>query len=301
MYFLAAGSLGAWLDTTFSGFDMAVFTFFGNLHNDILTTIARAFTTMGSVPYVIMFGILGLVLCFFRRTRKCGMALIFAIIIGTVITNLVMKPMALRIRPYNTLQSIEQYFNWYIDAGLPMESDYSFPSGHTTAAVEIAMVLCMCHVSCRRKGVAWIFPVGAFLVACSRIYLMVHYATDVIAAIIVGVVSGILGYFIAKGITAFIERAGGGYDLARAIKKKNGRKFTGANGALCITAAWLLIFLISFMISLKENNPNALRCAYDGDYKCYNEAKTSSKYPAIDGKNYCKIHYKELIEKQAEE
>ena len=302
MYFLAAGSLGTWLDTTFSGFDMAVFSFFGNMQNDILTAVAKVFTTMGSVPYVVLFAVLGLILCCFRRTRKCGLAIVFAIAIGTLLTNVLIKPMVLRIRPYNTLQNIADYFKWYTGAGLLSESDYCFPSGHTTGAVEIAVVLCMCHASCKKKGVAWIFPVGAFLVGCSRVYLMVHYATDVIAGIIVGVIAGILGYFIGKGLAHLINRSefGKKHDIARSHREKTGRKFTGANGALLITAAWLLIFLISFMLLLRDSNPNALRCAYDEDYKCYNQAKTSSKYPAIDGEYYCKIHWNELSGQQKE-
>jgi undecaprenyl-diphosphatase len=63
-----------------------------------------------------------------------------------------------------------------------VESDRSFLSGHTTAAFEIATVL---FLSLRKKY-SWVFLVMAFLIGCTRIYLMVHYPSDVLGGIIVG-------------------------------------------------------------------------------------------------------------------
>jgi len=206
MNLLLAGTIGELLDKIFAGFDMAVFSFFGNIQCGFLTAIAKIFTAMGSTKYVAMIGVLALVLCFFRRTRKVGLALVFAIIIGTLITNIVVKPMFLRVRPYNTLQNIPEYWRWYLGAGSLCESDYCFPSGHTTGAFEIATVLCLMYATTKKKKIAWIFPVIALLTAASRVYLMVHYVTDVLAGFIVGTFAGIMGFLISRAICKALKR-----------------------------------------------------------------------------------------------
>lgn len=66
-----------------------------------------------------------------------------AIVIGTLVTNVIAKPAVLRIRPYNTLQDVDFYWKAYIGAGALSESDYSFPSGHTTGVFEISMALAL--------------------------------------------------------------------------------------------------------------------------------------------------------------
>ena len=299
MNLLLAGSFGATLDTIFANLDMAIFSFFGNLQTPFLTAIAKVFTAMGSTKYVALFGLLGLVLIFFRRTRKVGLALVFAIIIGTLITNIILKPWALRVRPYNSLQQVTDYWNWYVGAGQLCESDYCFPSGHTTGAFEVAMVLCLTHISAKKKSVAWIFPVVAIITGASRIYLMVHYATDVFAGVIVGCFAGVIGYLLSSAICKWLKgrRVDKSFDATRKFKKGISR----GGAAIAITIAWLLIFGFSYVTAIGEGGPDTVRCAYDGDYDCQNEAQVDSKkYPAIDGKEYCKIHWKEISEGFAE-
>ena len=291
---LTTAAIGSSLDISFFDFDMSIFRFFGSIQNDILTVIAKIFTAMGETKYGIMIGIFGLILFLFKRTRKYGMAILFAIIIGTFLTNILIKPIVLRIRPYNTLQSIAEYFGWYTNAGLLAESDFSFPSGHTTIATELGVVLCLLFASEGKKRIAWIFPVVSFLVGCSRVYLMVHYATDVLAGFIVGIIAGILGYLISKWITA---RWSGSFswhrfDLERIWRKITHRAIPTAAAVCCCVILWLIIFGISF-VSVLHAGGEAERCAYDGDYTCYNESK--DEY-CIDGEYYCKIHYKELTD-----
>lgn len=285
-FILAAATMGTWLNETFSGFDMAVFRFFGSLHNDILNVISMIFTAMGSTVYVALFALFGLILIFFRRTRKYGFALVAAIIIGTLLTNVVIKPIALRIRPYNTLQGVADYFGWYQHAGMLAESDYSFPSGHTTGATEIGIALCLCFASDKKWKFAWIGPVTALLVGCSRIYLMVHYATDVIAGFIIGIIAGVAGFYISKALMKLFKKS--------PEKKISGKGISSRHLAVTCIIAWLIMFTAGFIPVITAANSEPERCAYDGDYKCYNEAQTGSKYPPIDGEYYCKIHWNEL-------
>lgn len=287
-------SLGESIDKIFYGFDMWVFHIFGSMQNTFFTYVAKFFTSFGDEAFVIPMAVVAVVLCFFKKTRKYGFTLLFAIAIGTIVTNVVVKPMALRIRPYNTLQDVADYWNWYLGAGSLSESDYSFPSGHTTAATEMAVALFLCFKKDKKK-IAWLFPVFAISTAGSRIYLMVHYPTDVVAGLIVGTVAAVAAYFLMKLAVLIFEKTKLDNIDAGKLFKKITEKTNGKAAPAVICVAVLGIFLYSFIPSFFEGGENAVRCAYVGDYDCYNEARVDDeKYPAIDGKEYCKIHWKEL-------
>ena len=295
MNMLLAGTIGNQLNSAFSGLDMAVFQFFGSIQNDFLTFLAKAFTAMASTKFVILLFVMGLVMCFFKRTRKVGFAIVAAVAIGTIITNFIVKPIVMRDRPYNTLQTIENYWNWYLGAGSLCEPDYCFPSGHTTGAFEIAISLFLVLTSAKKKKVAWIFPVVAVLIGASRVYLMVHYITDVIAGMLVGIIAGILGYLISCGITKFVQKRkiDDIVDLERLFKRGIKKKAA----AIVITVYVVICYVFAFVTFLDEGGPDTQRCEYDREYKCMNEAQIGSKkYPPIKGKNYCKIHWKQLNE-----
>ena len=288
-------TLGENIDKVFSSFDLWVFHFFGSMQCTFLTYVAKFFTTFGDEGFIIPLVVLGIVLCFFKKTRKFGFSIIIAVVIGTLVTNIVVKPMALRIRPYNTLQGNSDDWNWYIGAGALSESDYSFPSGHTTGAFEVATALFLCFKS-EKKKIAYIFPAIAICTMGSRVYLMVHYASDVLAGLVVGIVAGILGYLIAKFIVKFIfeKTKLDNIDAAKLFKKLT-EKTNGKLAPVAIILAVVCIFLYAFIPSLTEGGDKAVRCAYNEEYDCYNEARVDDKdYPAIDGKNYCKIHWKQL-------
>lgn len=281
-------SLGATIDSTFASFDLWVFHFFGSMQCSFLTFIAKIFTSFGDEAFVIPMVLVGVVLCFFKKTRKYGFALIFAIAIGTIVTNVVVKPMALRIRPYNTLQGNADYWKWYIGAGALSESDYSFPSGHTTAAFEIATAMFLCFKSDKKK-IAFLFPVVALCTMGSRVYLMVHYATDVLAGLLVGACAGTIAFFLSKLACLIFDKTFlDKIDVTPLFKKVNGKL-----APICICVAVFGIFLYSFIPSFSEGG-DAERCAYNEEYDCYNEARNDEKYYPIDGKTYCKIHWKQL-------
>lgn len=202
----------------FDSFDMSVFTFFGEyIQSSVMNIVANFITFFGGSEFVTPMAVVGALLIPFKKTRKFGMAILFAVLVGTLCTNLVMKPLFARPRPYVYYAENEAFMNWYNFAGAHVESDKSFPSGHTTAAFElgIAMFLVL------NKKYSWVFPVISALVGLSRIYLMVHYVTDVIGGVCVGVFAGIMGYLIMKAImkktenTKFAE-----FDLAEKFKKK---------------------------------------------------------------------------------
>lgn len=109
-------TIGDNIDKAFYAFDLWVFRFFGSMQCGFLTGVAKFFTAFGDENFTIPIVVLSVVLCFFKRTRKYGFSILFAVIIGTLITNVIAKPMVLRIRPYNTLQQNADYWSWYIGA-----------------------------------------------------------------------------------------------------------------------------------------------------------------------------------------
>ncbi|MBQ9516885.1 MAG: phosphatase PAP2 family protein [Eubacterium sp.] len=294
---LAAVTLGDKINDAFYGFDMWAFHFFGSIQNGFFTVLAKFFTTFGDEAFVIPMVIVGVVLCFFKKTRKYGFALIFAIVIGTLVTNIVVKPMALRIRPYNTLQDNADYWAWYLGAGQLSESDYSFPSGHTTAAFEIAVSMALVLRSEGKKKLSCILPVIAVCTLGSRVYLMVHYASDVLCGLVVGTIAGVCGYFISVLICKIFEKVKflDAIDVDKLFKKfdeKQKPKYIINKCAICLAVAAL--FCVAFIPSLTEGGEDAIRCSYNEEYDCQNEARhEDEKYPAIDGKEYCKMHWKE--------
>ena len=214
-----------WLDTTFATFDFSVFEFFGKIHAEWLTPIVSAFTHLGDSEFIIPLAFVGLILCLFKKTRKVGATLVMAIVVGTLITNIVMKPFVLRPRPFQSLAENMQYMQWYNEAGAHEESLFrSFPSGHTTGAFEIGMAL---FFTVNNKKIKWIFPVYSVLIGCSRLYLMVHYCTDVIGGMICGTVAAVIAFFIVKAILSMLAKSenallkkANDFDLLTIIKSK---------------------------------------------------------------------------------
>lgn len=137
------------------------------------------------MPIITAFGEYGLffiaaaaVMLIFKRTRKTGAMMGCALVLGLLICNLGLKPAVARIRPYE-LRPID------FEMLVPKATDYSFPSGHTIAAVESATVL---MIRDKRFGIP--AAVLAVLIAFSRIYLYIHYPSDVVTSLFLGVAIG---------------------------------------------------------------------------------------------------------------
>lgn len=122
-----------------------------------------------------------------KKYRKYGIAMFAALIAGVLVGNLCLKNLIARARPC-WLESVLLL--------IANPTDYSFPSGHTLSSVIGAYMLMAAN---RRFGWAAI-PLAA-LIAFSRLYLFVHFPTDVLASVVLGIVIGTVAVWGTKRIS----------------------------------------------------------------------------------------------------
>ena len=151
------------------------------------------------MPIITMFGDAGIfwiavsvLLLFTKKYRKVGLGMAFALTMGLLVCNLYLKPTVARIRPYDFQL---KYFAKEITLLAGTMHDFSFPSGHTIASFEACTVLMLGD---KKLGIP--ATILAILIAFSRLYLYVHYPTDVIVSVVLGTLFGILGYALAKKV-----------------------------------------------------------------------------------------------------
>ena len=126
--------------------------------------------------------VLSIVLLLIPKTRKSGAVMVAALVVDVLLCNIVLKNLVARTRPYDV--------NTGVHLLVEKLHDYSFPSGHTAASFASVTAL---YLAGEKK--LWKFAlVLACLIAISRLYLYVHYPTDVLGGILFGVISGYLGY-----------------------------------------------------------------------------------------------------------
>lgn len=194
-------TVAEWLNTTFNGFDHAILSVlheFALLTNGNLNWLFKFISLFAEKGIFLI--LLSIFLMLFKKTRKFGICMFGAIGAGAILTNFILKDMVARPRPY--MSGILEYKDWWQYAGMVTESDFSFPSGHTTAMTAAMMSLVF---MAKTKKKYWCI-VFIFLMGVSRNYLMVHYPTDVIGGMISGLVGATVAYFITLLIYKIIEK-----------------------------------------------------------------------------------------------
>ena len=193
---------------SFLHFDIGVFHWIANLFhpgtNPFWDTFFTAITKMGDSG--LCFIVLGLAFLIFRRTRKTGIVILIALLFMLGINNGILKNMFTRPRPF--LLDLDWWLREYVYPGLIKQpGQFSFPSGHASGAFAGAMAWCFASTGRLRKFSA-IGIVLAALIAFSRVYLGVHYATDVIAGAVVGTVCALLGLLVFRLVEKFVKKRG---------------------------------------------------------------------------------------------
>lgn len=164
-----------------------------NLRTPFLDSIA--------VPFSNVFngGILWFVLCavllLFRKTRSTGVLILFSMAVAYLTGEVALKNIICRLRPCNIDTSVI--------LALKMPSSYSFPSGHTASSFAAATAI----FAKNKKWGTVAICLGA-LVGFSRLYLFVHFPTDVLAGMVLGILSGVFAVFIFRkfSLEAKIDR-----------------------------------------------------------------------------------------------
>ena len=149
-----------------------------NLRSDFLDPIMKAITMLGDKGLIWILVTLALLIV--RKTRPLGVVCAASMVFGLIITNLVIKNWAARVRPYEMVQGL--------NCIVPLAKDWSFPSGHTTNSLACAWVLF--RKTPKKCGVPAL--ILAILIAFSRLYVGIHYPTDVLGGALIGLGSACL-------------------------------------------------------------------------------------------------------------
>ena len=135
----------------------------------------------GGIIWLFLSGLL----CVFPKYRKAGVTMLTALALDVLLCNVMLKPLVGRMRPFTVNTGVELLIN--------APKDFSFPSGHTAASFAAAFALLFV------KNKLWIpSMILASLIAFSRLYLYVHYPTDVLAGILLGLIVSVAANVICR-------------------------------------------------------------------------------------------------------
>lgn len=171
--------------------ELKILDFIQTLRNPILDKIMLCFTALGNGGIIWL--LLVLVLICIPKTRKIGVMVMLALVLDVLLCSGLLKHLFGRIRPCDVNTSIKLL--------IPRPTDYSFPSGHTS--VSFSVVSAFYFVKEKKLFIPSLLM--AIMISFSRMYLYVHYPTDILGGIILGILCGYLGYqavdkFIVKKI-----------------------------------------------------------------------------------------------------
>ena len=195
-----------WINAVFATFDQSITLWIHKLYEAFgnpMTAFMEFVSLFGKHGMFLI--ALSLILAFFKKTRRFGTAMCIGIALGALFVNIYLKVVIARPRPY----TLDFYRQLWMLVGQNMESDFCFPSGHTNAAFATMVPL---FILCRKRW-SWLALVFAVLMGISRIYLVVHYPSDVLAGMITGTIAGLLGTLLSLYAPRFWYR----WDL---LKKK---------------------------------------------------------------------------------
>lgn len=165
-----------------------------HMRNTILDIAMPLITSLGNK--LTIWSIAGLILIASNRYRKYGYMIIFSLLLCLIVGNFSLKPLVARARPFDARPILDVLL-------ISPPKDFSFPSGHTMSSFASAVII---YYMNRKAGICAL--ILGTLIGFSRLYLYVHYPSDVFAGAIIG---GLIG-----GSTIFIFKE---------IKKKNINKY----------------------------------------------------------------------------
>lgn len=132
---------------------------------------------------------LGILLLFWKKTRPIGLTILISLLFDFLIINVTLKDLIARPRPFVVNEAIQ-----------PLITDVSpyrsFPSGHSGGS--FSAMLALYRWVPKKIGIPAV--ILAALVALSRLYVGVHYPTDILAGFLVGLVCSTVAYYLVQKV-----------------------------------------------------------------------------------------------------
>lgn len=164
-------------------FDTYLLNLIYKLRNPVLDIVMPGLTSLANGGFIWI--LICLVCIFIKRTKKCGIVTAVSLIFNFCVCNLFLKKIVARSRPFSQ--------NTMVEILIKLPKDYSFPSGHTSASFAAATAIFL-----HNKKWGSVAYVLATLIAFSRLYLYVHYPTDVICGALIGIVCALVANVLVK-------------------------------------------------------------------------------------------------------
>lgn len=165
--------------------DWSILHWLQGLHSGVGNALLPFISRLGNGGMIWIIVAVGLLI--HPRTRKAGLAVGLALLLEVILCNGLLKPLIARVRPFDIQTGVELL--------IAKPTDFSFPSGHTASSFAAASAL-LCQKSRLRLPALLL----ASLIAFSRLYLFVHFPSDVLGGILLGLGSGAAGSWAADRI-----------------------------------------------------------------------------------------------------
>lgn len=164
--------------------EMGILFALQNLHCAWLDPIMIFFTTLGNNG-IVWIAIALLCICF-KKSRRCGILMILTMLFCLAIGNGLIKNLVGRPRPFQVLGDSSMLI-------IPPPAEFSFPSGHTMHGFTAAVMIFLHN---RKAGAAAVL--AAIVIAFSRMYLFVHFPTDILGGAVIGTLAAIMIFALAE-------------------------------------------------------------------------------------------------------
>ena len=175
-----------------------------SIRNVFLTPVMKFVTALGNGG--VFWIVLTVVLLCIPKTRKMGLCSAISLLLSVVICNLILKNAFARVRPYEVIDGLILL--------VKRANDWSFPSGHTSASVASAIALFLASTKKQKLITVWGIVLAA-AIGFSRIYVGIHYPTDVFVSALMAIILAVVATIIGTKLYDF---------LAEKFKEKKERK-----------------------------------------------------------------------------